>query len=139
MIELEKYSKQDSFYFAPGVRLSQVCNAPGRKYKYGGIYLLYAIKDDQEIELVYIGISGKLDKSTRELIPRRDGIKGRIVKGKRDGEPRKNYWFRQMEIEGFDALRICWYVVHDNEVFKDCPETLERKLITKYKPRWNRR
>jgi hypothetical protein len=138
MTELDKYSKRGQFYFATTDRLSQVCDAPDKKFRYGGIYLVYTIKMNVH-DLVYIGISGKLDKLTGELIPRKDGIKGRIVNGKRDGEPRKDYWIREMLKEGVDALKICWYVVHDNDSFQDCPETLERKLIDIYKPRWNRR
>ncbi len=109
-----------------------------KKFKYGGIYLIYAVKGENQ-ELVYIGISGRIDRLTNALIPRKDGIKGRIVNGKRDGEPRKNYWIREMLNENIDSLKICWYVVHDNNCVQDCPETLERILIEKYKPRWNRK
>ena len=139
MTELDKYSKRGQFFFTSSDRISQVCNAPpDKKFKYGGIYLVYALKANTS-ELIYIGISGRLDKITKELIPRKDGIMGRIVSGKRDGEPRKNYWIREMLKENIDALKIKWYVVHDNDTIHDCPETVERKLIDEYKPRWNRK
>jgi hypothetical protein len=135
MTELSKYSNCGRFRFTTRDRLSQVCDAPEQ---YGGIYLVYALKNNLS-ELVYIGISGRLDKVTGELVARKDGIKGRIVKGKRDGEPRKNFWIREMLREQIEALEICWYVVHDENLFQDCPETFERELINKYKPPWNRR
>ena len=72
------------------------------------------------------------------MIPRKDGIKGRIVNGKRDGKPRKNYWLREMDIENIERLKFYWYVVHDNDSFQDSPEAIEKELIDIYKPRWNR-
>jgi hypothetical protein len=134
MIELEKYSNCGDFRFGPDDRLSEVCNAPN---KYGGLYLIYA-KKTNDMELVYIGISGRLDKLTKKLIARKDGIKGRIVKGKRDGELRKDYWVREMLKGQIDWLQIFWFVVHDENTFQDCPKTLEKRLINKYSPLWNR-
>jgi len=137
MLKLDKYLNNGQFIFTPNDRLSQVCNAPGKEFKYGGIYLIHAMKGNVP-ELVYVGISGRIDKVTSKLIPRSDGIKGRIVNGKRDGEPRKNYWIREMLVEKIDALKISWYVVHDNDTFRDCPNTIEKQIIAKYRPRWNR-
>jgi hypothetical protein len=133
--ELEKYTNCGEFTFITSDRLSQVCNAP---YKYGGLYLIYANKKGIS-ELVYIGISGRINKITGNLISRQDGLGGRIVKGKRDGEQRKDFWIREMLENQIESLRICWLVVHDEDKFQDCPEILERKLIAKYKPRWNRK
>ena len=135
MKELLKYTLRGEFFFTSIDRLSIVCNAPE---KYGGLYIVYAIKKDVS-ELIYIGISGRLDKQLGKLIARKDGIKGRIVKGKRDGELRGDFWIREMLKEQIEALKICWYVVHDESKFQDCPETLERILIDKFKPRWNRK
>ena len=138
MNELNKYKKKGYFNFKPTDRISQVCNAPGEGFNYGGIYIIHSIKEGQKSELVYIGISGRIDKKTGSLIARQDGIKGRIVRGKRDGEPRKNYWIRMMRSQGIDKLKISWYVVHDNDQFRDTPSQIERRLIKKYQPAWNR-
>lgn len=137
MKELKKYSINGSFTFFATDQLSQVCNAPGKEFCYGGIYIIYAEKKGIS-ELVYIGISGRIDKKTHQLVPRKDGIKGRIVNGKRDGEPRKNYWIREMYKEKIDYLKFYWFVVHNNDSFQDSPEIVEKNFIDKYKPRWNR-
>lgn len=138
MDRLNKYSKSGSFYFTVNDRLSKVCNAPDETCKYGGLYVIYAIKKNVA-ELVYIGISGRIDKVTGKLMPRKDGIRGRIVNGKRDGKLRREFWLRQIQLEKIDALKIDWYVVHDQETFQDNPEIIEKTLIAKYNPLWNKR
>lgn len=135
LTELNKYTYRGEFLFYPNSQLSKICNAP---YQHGGLYLIYAEKEDFR-KLVYIGISGRTNKLTGKLIARKDGLGGRIVKGKRDGKPRKYFWIEQMLIHQLDKLRIVWFVVHNEEDFYDCPESLERQLIEKYEPIWNRR
>lgn len=103
-----------------------------------GVYIVFTRKNYQS-ELVYIGISGRIDKQSGKLIERKGGIKDRIVNGKRDGEPRKNFWIREMIRNELEFLEIYWYVVHDQKNFNDSPAALEKKLITEYKPRWNRK
>jgi len=54
--EPAKYKYSDHFFFTINDSLIEVCNAPTNK---SGIYIVYALKDGQ-IELVYIGCSGKI-------------------------------------------------------------------------------
>lgn len=133
--ELEKYSNWGQFMFTTTDSLSKVCNAPD---KYGGLYLIYAIRNNTS-ELLYVGISGRVERLSGKLIARKDGIRGRIVNGKRDGQLRRNFWLREMNQEKFEALNIYWYVINDENTFLDCPETLEKVIKNKYKPRWNRK
>ena len=67
-----------------------------------------------------------------------DGLRGRLVHGKRDGKPRKSFWLRQMIAGQFDNLLIFWYVTCTPEGVGDFPELIERQLIKKYQPAWNR-
>ena len=135
MTELSKYTNSGKFNFTATDILSKVCDAPE---KHGGVYVIYAIKKDLR-ELIYVGISGRIDKQSGNFIPRADGIKGRIVKGKRDGESRKNFWIREMINENIDALEINWFVTYDEDKFKDCPAKIESNLIKQFRPRWNRK
>jgi hypothetical protein len=135
MNELLKYTNSGKFSYRASDILSKVCNAPENGY--GGIYVIYSLKGNQR-ELVYIGISGRIDKITGKLVARKDGIRGRIVKGKRDGKPRKDFWLDEMKINRIESLEINWFVVHDENSVNDCPATLEDVLIKKYRPRWNR-
>lgn len=132
MIELKKYTNSGSFIFKLVDNLNKICNAPKDK---AGIYCIYALKNKQR-ELVYIGISGRIT-SDGKLFIRKDGIKGRLVKGKRDGKSRKNYWLREIENEKLDSLEVNWFVTH-NEQYIDCPKIIETLLVKKYNPRWNR-
>jgi len=136
--QFAKYSISGEFSFSTDDSISSVCNAPRGQLQFGGIYLIYAVKSEGDPELIYVGISGRVDKKTGKLVSRKDGINGRIVNGKRDGELRKNFWKREMHKENILRLVFKWYVVHDNGLFQDCPEKLEKQLIVKYQPRWNR-
>ena len=133
MEALKKYKESGKFIFRPEENLTSVCNAPTNK---AGIYLIYAIKKG-EPKLVYIGQSGRVKKDG-ELFIRQDGIKGRIVRGKRNGRPRKEFWLEEIYNQDLEALEFNWFVTH-NEVYVDCPFELEKKLIKIHRPIWNRK
>ena len=137
--ELSKYKDNNHFFLRAEENLRQVCNAPTDK---SGIYLIYALKDGF-VELIYIGISGKVNKDG-SLFIRKGGIKDRMINGHQFGKiPRKISWKRQIEIENIEALDIYWYVTH-NDKFTDCPRILENKLLKKHfeifgrLPKWNK-
>lgn len=132
LLDLEKYTESGNFLFRSTDNLNQVCNAPSDK---AGIYIIYAITDTTE-QLVYLGRSGKV-KSNGQLSIRKGGLKDRLVNGKRDKEPRKKFWLREMSDNKIDALKIYWFVTH-NSKFVDCPEIVEKKLLKRYYPLWNR-
>jgi len=140
LLDLEKYKESGNFIFRPSDNLNKVCNAPSDK---AGVYLIYSLTAKLE-RLVYIGSSGKVE-SNGKLSVRKDGIKGRLVRGKRsysiDGkkikESRKIFWLREMANNKIDALKIYWFITHNNK-FTDCPEIIEKPLIHKYRPLWNR-
>jgi hypothetical protein len=138
--ELTKYKQSDHFFFTNNDSLINVCNAPTDK---SGIYIVYALKDG-EVELVYIGCSGKVKPDGTLFIRKAGlgGLKDRLVNGKQFGAPRRNSWKMRIQNEGIEALDIYWYVTHD-ENFVDCPRILENTLLEKYHgifgrwPRWN--
>lgn len=130
--ELEKYKNSNNFSFTINDNIRHVCNAPSDM---AGIYVLYALKNNKR-ELVYIGRSGQL-KADGKLFIRQGGIADRLINGKRDGELRREHWKREMIKEKIEALIIHWYVTHDDKEI-DCPSNIEKKLISAYKPRWNR-
>lgn len=133
MEALEKYKDSGKFFFRANDNLNEVCSAPRNK---AGIYIIYAIKKGER-RLVYIGQSGRVKKDG-ELFIRQDGIKGRIVRGKRNGRPRKEFWIEEIYNQELEALEFNWFVTH-NDQFVDCPLALERSLINDYKPIWNRK
>jgi hypothetical protein len=69
---------------------------------------------------------------------RKDGLKGRLVNGKRDGEPRSAFWLRKMESEQLDGLLIFWYITCNPEGIGEVPVRIEKQLVKKYRPAWNR-
>lgn len=131
---LKKFNDNGSFIYKSTHRLNEKCNAPTDKI---GIYLVY----DKD-ELIYIGRSGKINDDG-SIFTRQGGIKNRLVAGKQFGEPRRNSWANQMNIEGIDELKIYWYVTYDSNN-KSCPEKIERELLISYKklhnrrPKWNK-
>ena len=133
--ELHKYSYNGYFPFTLNTVLSTACTAPSR---HGGIYIIYAQKGDI-LELMYIGRSGSFNKAMDKFVPRKDGIKGRIVRGKRDKEQRKTFWVGEMQKNQIDVLHFYWFVTYDGEAFLDIPEQIETQLIKKYSPIWNRK
>lgn len=79
MKELIKYQNNGFFIFRPDDNLNEVCNAPNNK---AGIYIITYVNKNNTEEIIYIGQSGRKDKNGN-LVLRKDGIKGRIVKGKK--------------------------------------------------------
>lgn len=75
-----------------------------------------------------IGISGR-QGSQGEIIHRKDGLGGRIIKGKQFGEPRRNSWSRKMNEDGFRKIIVQWYVTH-GKFNEDLPRPIEKKLLT---------
>lgn len=140
--ELNKYKQTDHFFLNPEDSLRQVCNAPTDK---SGIYIVYALKNGK-IELIYIGCSGKIDKSGSIFIRKAGlgGIKDRLVNGHQFGKtPRRISWPNRMKKENIATLDIYWYATH-NEKFIDCPRILENTLLKKHLeifgclPKWNK-
>ena len=87
---LEKYKEKGVFEYLQNDNLSSCCNAPKEN---SGIYLIYS--DTVSLaNLIYIGISGR-EGSNGEIIHRKDGLSGRIVKGKQFGELRRNSWSKK--------------------------------------------
>lgn len=139
MERLKKYKRTGSFRFYSGDKPADCfieCNVPKDG---GGIYTIYGIKNGKE-ELVYIGSSGILVDGQVTL--RKDGgMWGRIVRGryKYKGAEKKVtryvFWSDMQSKEEFESLIIKWFAV-DN-IYQDCPESVERSLIEKYQPRWN--
>lgn len=121
---LEKFKEKGQFEYCPTDRLSQVCNAPNHS---SGIYLIS--KNEIELNnLIYIGISGR-EGSNGEIIHRKDGIGGRIIKGKQFGEPRRKSWARKMAEENIEKLHVQWFITYGrfNEQY---PRQIEQKLLT---------
>jgi|GEM_PF-2506507 len=63
--ELSKYKQTNHFFFKVTDNLIKVCNAPTDK---SGVYIIYALKGGQ-IELIYIGCSGKIKSDGTLFIP----------------------------------------------------------------------
>lgn len=137
--ELENYPIKGSFSYSRNDTLSQVCNIPTRK-DYSGIYLFY----DNKNELIYVGISGR-ENGNGEIIHRKDGLRGRFLKGKQFGDRRSKTLSLQMGIDGISRLDIKWFVTY-GEDRKDIPRPIENKIILTFKeenngnrPKWNNR
>lgn len=140
--ELQKYNQTNHFFFKPTDNLKEICNAPTDK---SGVYLVYALKNG-EIELIYIGCSGKQEKDETIFIRKAGlgGMKDRIVNGHQFGKiPRRISWAKQMIEEKIEALDVYWYVTHDSN-FIDNPREIENKLLRKHSsiygrlPNWNK-
>lgn len=139
--ELEKYKKNNHFFFQTYDRLASKCNAPANQI---GVYMVYELKKGR-IEIVYIGHSGKLLKEEQngDQPAVNKGLKEVIINGLQPGGVSRSIsWPLQMQMDGIEALDVYWYVTQGKD-YKDCPQQLERKLIKKYsmiyghKPRWN--
>ena len=139
MIEvLGNYKEKGQFIFRPTDTLSQVNNAPNDS---SGIYLIYADVINSQ-KLIYIGISGR-EGIYGEIIHRKDGLGGRIVKGKQFGERRQISWPNKMLQDGIGKLIIKWYVTH-GKFDQDFPRPLERAFLEELErkngvlPLWNK-
>ncbi|MFC5193752.1 hypothetical protein ACFPH8_00285 [Bizionia hallyeonensis] len=120
---LDKYKEQGEFEYNVVDNLSSCCNAPRQG---SGIYLIFA--DSARLDnLIYIGISGR-EGSQGEIIHRKDGLGGRIVKGKQFGEARRNSWSKKMKEDGFKKIIVMWYITH-GQFNSDFPRPIEKKLL----------
>ena len=136
---LDSYKEKGSFNFSINDRLSQVCTAPKHS---SGIYVIYADVIKAE-NLIYIGISGRQD-SNGEIIHRKDGIGGRIVKGKQFGDGRRRSWPKKMQEDNIKVLRVKWFITY-GEYNKQFPRPIEYKMLEKILsengclPLWNKK
>ena len=137
--ELEKYKEQGEFSFGIDDRLSVQCNAPRHS---SGIYIIYA-NDISPSSLIYVGISGR-EGADGNIVHRKDGIGGRIIKGKQFGDSRRNSWSLQMKVDQIETLHIKWYVTY-GKFNKDFPRPIEHMLLEWYLaskghlPLWNKK
>jgi hypothetical protein len=134
---LDNYKEKGQFDFNSSDRLSKVCNAPRRD---SGIYIIYT-DEIREKNLIYIGISGREGKNG-EIVNRKDGLGGRIVKGKQFGVGRQRSWPRKMEEDDITILIIKWYVtygLYDQEFPRPLERALLQDFLSKYGklPLWN--
>ena len=129
---LDKYTTNGHFYFSINSSLRDVCNAPRG---YSGIYLIFNEKFKTS-NLIYIGISGRAGLNNK-IVHRKDGIWGRIVRGKQFGDRRSISWPLKMKEDNISELIIKWWVTFDNN-FNDFPRLLERSLLTQYMVKYNR-
>ncbi len=138
--ELDKYKKNDHFFFSPSNNLEDVCNAPTNK---SGIYIVFALKDGR-IELVYIGRAGEAKEDGSISVSKNGlgGIKENIVNGTHLGEPRWKSWKSKLIKENIEAIDVYWYVTHNNK-YADCPKELATYLLRVHMdmygslPSWN--
>ena len=140
---LEKYSYQGEFTFEINQQLKKVCNAP---YDKSGVYLIYENINKDDVVLIYIGRSGKVNEDGTIFIRKTGlgGMKDRIVNGHQFGKiPRHKSWRLQMESDGINKIYIDWYVTHNDE-YIDSPREVESYLLKEYfnqfrqLPRWNK-
>ena len=136
--ELDDYQSNDHFFITQDQDLKDTCNAPDDGI---GVYLVYRLKDG-EIDLVYIGSSGKITQNGDMKI-RNGGMADRIINGKQFGGPRKKTWKQKLKNENIDALDIYWYETFDG-VNQDIPAFMEALLLQKFfnlygkLPLWNK-
>lgn len=129
---LNKYPNNGSFEFQSTDSLSKVCKAPTDK---SGVYMVYAVKGNTK-QLIYIGCSGLEEKG--KIKHRKDGIYGRLVKGKQFGEARKKSWLNKIIEMSLDKLEIKWW-----DTGEDFPQIVEFCLLVEYMsvncrmPEWN--
>lgn len=134
---LIKYKERGVFEFTINDNLNYQCNAPRHS---SGIYLIYreAVK---ESNLIYIGISGR-QGANGEIVHRKDGLGGRLVKGKQFGEARRKSWPKKMKEDCINKIIVNWYVTH-GKYDKEFPRPLEIKLLKIFYikhgklPNWN--
>lgn len=134
---LNKYRKNDHFFFNPTDALEEVCNAPDNK---DGVYLVYELKNGR-VDLVYLGCSG--DRSFLYVKEGLFGLKQSIVNGpKSEKGVRAQDWPVKMLTENIDALDIYWWATYYSQL-KDHPEMIQKEILDVYWqihgewPRWN--
>lgn len=136
---LEKFECKGKFFLSTNDRLNIVCNIPDRK-DYSGLYIFYS----ESKEIVYVGISGREDTNGC-IIHRKDGLRGRILKGKQFGNRRIISLPIQMKLDGISILEIHWFVTYGDNA-EEVPRPIEIAIIKAFeeenngkKPKWNRR
>lgn len=136
--DLEKYQLKGSFIFKQNSKLSEVCTIPIQN-DLAGLYLFY---DEDTNELLYVGISGRTNKEGT-IVFRKDGLRGRFLKGKQFGDFRRNSLPKQMVLENINSLKIKWYGTYHSQCF-DQPRALEIAILKAFLeqnnclPRWNK-
>lgn len=135
---LENYQLKGSFIFKQNSKLNEVCTIPIQN-DLAGLYLFY---DEDTNELLYVGISGRTSKEGN-IVFRKDGLRGRFLKGKQFGDFRRNSLPKQMVLESINSLKIKWYGTYHSECF-DHPRVLEISILKAFLvknnrlPRWNK-
>ncbi len=120
---LDRYTHNGNFVFCQLENLAEKYNAPKNK---SGVYIVF----NQDNALIYVGRSGKkLPDGT--IKHRKDGIYGRLVKGKQFEKSRKKSLPLKMKEEGFSLLKVFWY---DTE--NDNPEAVEYILLHEFKTKF---
>lgn len=136
--DLEKYQLKGSFIFKHDSKLSDVCSIP-KINELAGLYLFY---DGDTNELLYVGISVRTNKEGK-IVFRKDGLRGRFLKGKQFGDFRRNSLPKQMQLEEIKSLKIHWYGTYHSQCF-DHPRALEILILKAFLeennklPRWNK-
>lgn len=133
--ELNKYKKQNHFFFKKGDKLSEVSkNVPDAP----GVYVIYRLAKDS-VDLVYIGKSGTVNQDgsfKNQLLRKR-------LNNIQDGLKRQDYFEKRIEEEDIDALDIYWHVTYDDKN-QDLPGYVEGLLLQRYfevygvLPVWNK-
>ena len=116
---LNKYSN-NKYEFSQNDKLSEVCNAPRDK---SGVYLVFDSSDKNNIKLIYIGRSGEMRDGV--IKHRKDGLYGRLVKGKQFDEPRRQSWPKKMKEMGISVVTVLWF-----DTGNDDPEEIEDRLLS---------
>jgi len=136
--ELEKYKSNGHFFFTATSELANVCNAPKNGM---GVYIVNELKNGN-VELVYIGSSGKIDQNGNKKI-RKGGIYDRLVHGIQFDKPRKESWKEKLVAENIEAFDVYWYETFDT-YNSDIPSSIEGLLLQGYfdiygkLPKWNK-
>lgn len=118
--------------------MSEVCSIP-KINELAGLYLFY---DGDTNELLYVGISVRTNKEGK-IVFRKDGLRGRFLKGKQFGDFRRNSLPKQMQLEEIKSLKIHWYGTYHSQCF-DHPRALEIAILKAFLeqnnclPRWNK-
>lgn len=126
LLHPENFTKDDHFFFEPGMALETVCNAPKDEE---GVFKVLELRQGK-INLVYIGYSTF------------GGLFNAIVNGMHlDNNPRKVGWPLQILKDKTEALDIYWYAMHNKgkEQEKQAVKMLKYCVAQSGElPKWNR-
>jgi hypothetical protein len=132
--ELKIYKENGHFFFNPGDKLADVCNAPDKP----GVYYFVRLAKGK-VDLVYIGASDTIDRKGTF----RDQLLYGRLNNKQDGVKRQKFFEDIMKREQIDALDIYWFVTYDDDNHH-LPSYVEAVLMQKYfdlhgcLPDWNK-